>query len=105
VCHCGNKKKKELKERWHKCDSCGISAQRDLYSAFLAQYVEDNILDTSEAKLSWASADILLEQAVSSLNKTATRKTCLSSFGLGQSQSGLLVKKESIPNKALDVVA
>ena len=70
-----------------------------------ARFVENNRLDTSQAKAAWASADILLEQAVSSLNEAASSKVRLASFGLGQSQSGLPVKKESIQDKALDVVA
>jgi transposase len=31
-CHCGAVQKKPLRQRWHVCD-CGVSAQRDLYSA------------------------------------------------------------------------
>ena len=104
-CQCGNQKKKLLKDRWHHCDVCGIKAQRDLYSAYLAEFVEENRLDTSQAKQAWASAGTLLEQAVSSLNETANSQTCLASFGLSQRQSGLLVKKESAKGETLDVVS
>lgn len=104
-CHCGNKRKKALKERWHDCQRCGIRAQRDLYSAFLACFVQDNKLDSSQALCAWPGAGILLEQAVSSLSETTTSKTRLASFGLGQSQSRLSVKKESVSSEALDVVA
>ena len=39
-CHgCGQFVPKPLWQRWHHC-SCGVSAQRDLYSAFLAAYLE-----------------------------------------------------------------
>jgi hypothetical protein len=39
-CHgCGAVVKKPLWQRWHECP-CGISAQRDLYSAFLAAYLD-----------------------------------------------------------------
>ncbi|GHO48545.1 AAA family ATPase [Ktedonospora formicarum] len=40
-CHgCGTKVKKSLSERWHHC-ACGIGPiQRDLYSAFLAAYLD-----------------------------------------------------------------
>ncbi len=39
-CHgCGQYVKKPLWQRWHECP-CGISAQRDLYSAFLAAYLD-----------------------------------------------------------------
>jgi len=105
TCQCGNKQKKQLKDRWHNCSICGIHAQRDLYSAHLARFVNENRLDTTQALVAWAGADILLEQAVSSLNKTAIGGFCPASFGLGQSQSGLPVKKKSVQHKALDGVA
>ena len=95
MCHCGNKQKKTLKERWHKCKICGVTAQRDLYSAFLARFVENDKLDISQAKKAWASAGILLKQAMSNLNKTTIGKDRLASFGLDQSQSGCLLKKKS----------
>ena len=39
-CHgCGEYTKKPLRQRWHECP-CGVSAQRDLYSAFLAAYLD-----------------------------------------------------------------
>ena len=39
-CHgCGASVKKPLWQRWHEC-ACGVSAQRDLYSAFLASYLD-----------------------------------------------------------------
>lgn len=39
-CICGEHKKKSLSERWHIC-SCGVKCQRDLYSAYLACFVEE----------------------------------------------------------------
>jgi len=105
TCQCGRREKKALKERWHLCPLCGIQAQRDLYSAYLACFVTDNRLDTHQACKAWAGGGMLLEQAVSNLNKTAMGKVCFASFGLGQSWSGSSVKKESIQHKALDVVA
>ena len=104
-CQCGAKHKKKLNERWHKCSACGVNAQRDLYSAYLARFVKENRLDTSQALESWAGAGALLEQAVSDLNKVAIGKFRLASFGLGQRQSGLPAKVESMQNNALDVVA
>jgi putative transposase len=38
VCQCGRRAKKPLSLRWHECP-CGVSAQRDLYSAHLARFV------------------------------------------------------------------
>ena len=66
-CHCGMRRKKKCSERWHNC-SCGVCAQRNLYSAYLARFVEDDELDTSQALLAWAAAEPLLERAVSRLN-------------------------------------
>jgi len=39
ACHCGRYEKKKLATRWHKCP-CGVKAQRDLFSAYLACFVE-----------------------------------------------------------------
>jgi putative transposase len=103
ICLCGSVKKKPLKERWHKCD-CKIEAQRDLYSAFLARYVKEDILDICQAKKAWPSANRLLEQAMSRLKQTASGGQKLSSFGLNQSQSGSPVKDGSIISDTQDVV-
>ena len=52
-CKSGKLKKKELTERWHIC-KCGATAQRDLFSAFLARCAEKKddtyILDTSKVE-------------------------------------------------------
>ena len=50
--------KKALKDRWHECHSCRIKAQRDLYSAYLACFVQDNELDTSQAQADWTGVGI-----------------------------------------------
>jgi len=104
VCQCGAKQKKKLKERWHNCPKCGINVQRDVYSAHLACFVESDRLDADQAKRAWSGADILLEQAVSNLDKTAIGKARLASFGLDQRQSGSSAKVGSIQHEALDVV-
>lgn len=84
MCHnCEKAEKKTLKTRWHVC-SCGIIAQRDLYSAFLAKHTKDDILDISQCKKNWPSANRLLEQAISRLKQTAIGKKKLASFGLNQ---------------------
>jgi putative transposase len=38
TCPCGRVKKKARSQRWHECP-CGASAQRDLFSAYLARFV------------------------------------------------------------------
>ena len=78
---------------------------RDLYSAYLAHFVKEDRLDTPHAVEAWAGAGILLEQAVSNLNKTAISGARLASFGLDQRWSGLSAQEESVRHKALDVVA
>jgi putative transposase len=49
ICHnCGTTRKKSLSERVHHC-SCGIHAHRDLYSAYLARFVDDDHVDLAQA--------------------------------------------------------
>lgn len=64
TCLCGTVKKKKLSERTHRCD-CGITAQRDLFSAFLGTYVTRTItagghslglLDASHAHAAWITS-------------------------------------------------
>ncbi len=40
TCICGRRQKKPLSQRWHRC-SCGTSAPRDRFSAFLGLYVHE----------------------------------------------------------------
>ena len=87
TCHCGSVKKKPLSQRWHTCE-CGVSAQRDLYSAFLAMHVAGENLDTCRAEKAWPGAEPLLDLAVSRYKQTA-KDTASGrvSFGYGRSQS------------------
>jgi putative transposase len=69
TCHgCGTVEEKPLSQRQHICD-CGIEAQRDLYSAFLATCVvphDDTYrLDAALAHERWAGAEPLLRAASS----------------------------------------
>ena len=105
TCVCGNKEKKPLRQRWHHCSNCGAIAQRDLFSANLARYVDNHRLDISQAKEAWTGVDTLLAQAVSKLNQTTIgNSNRIASFGLNQSLSCLPVKEESTICKTLDVV-
>lgn len=68
MCQCDRKVKKKLSARWHNC-TCGVSAQRDLYSAYLARHVkEDNTgkyyLDTDSATNEWPAAQPLIASAI-----------------------------------------
>jgi putative transposase len=81
VCHgCGQKVKKPLSQRQHKCD-CGIVAQRDLYSAFLAMCVENNTLDVDRAKAAWSGVETLLRVAFSDQNQLARVRQMSSRVG------------------------
>jgi transposase len=81
TCICGSVEKKPLKQRHHIC-LCGAEAQRDLFSAFLARYCHDDILDINQAKLAWSAAVPLLKRAMSRLTQTANREHLPASFGL-----------------------
>lgn len=81
TCVCGKGVKKKLSERWHICD-CGVTAQRDLFSAYLARYVENKKLDTRKALTGWPGVHLLLEWTVSQLQETANDGVYPASFGI-----------------------
>ena len=103
TCICKRKQKKKLSERWHRCP-CGVIAQRDLFSAYLARFVEKDKLDISQAKQAWVAAQPLLQHAISRLNQQAIGKSRLASFGLGQRQSLSHAKENRRDVEAIDVV-
>jgi putative transposase len=103
TCHsCGTVEKKPLSQRWHVCD-CGIEAQRDLYSAFLAQCVEGERLNADRAKAAWSGVDLLLQAALSDIQPVSGRHLP-SSFGLGQSRNRSPVKASVNVSETQDVV-
>jgi hypothetical protein len=65
-CHgCGQRVKKPLWQRWHHC-SCGIGpVQRDLYSAFLAAYLDpaDPVPSCAQYVIPWEGAEARLRAA------------------------------------------
>jgi putative transposase len=83
-CHCGAVQKKPLRQRWHGC-ACGVSAQRDLYSAYLARFVNHNssVLKTRQAEDAWRRGEPLVQAAAqhATLNQRASGRQPLSSFG------------------------
>lgn len=104
VCLCGQVKKKSLSERWHICD-CGVVAQRDLFSAFLASCVEDEKLNAELANRLWVSGmDTCLRAALSKC-QPAIGEGFPATFGLRRSQSGSPVKVWMKAGKVWDVVA
>lgn len=63
----------KLSQRWHVLrDGSGQVVQRDLYSAYLALFVQADGLDASRAQEAWAVAYPLLAHAASNLVKAAS---------------------------------
>ncbi len=79
TCLCGQKHKKRLSERVHACD-CGVTMQRDLFSAYLARFVEDDALQVTKAAESWSGAEPLLRTAWkrATQNQPASRRSSVS---------------------------
>jgi putative transposase len=105
-CHlCEEYVKKPLSQRWHTC--CGIDMQRDLYSAYLAKYVDVNTgsLDTARARMLWPGLEPVLREAVSRAYQSASGRTVPASFGVGnRRQSGSPVKHKVTVTEAADAV-
>jgi transposase len=84
TCQCGRVRKKKLSQRVHRCE-CGVVAQRDLYSAFLAKHIEPDtfVLQVSQLLVDWQSVELRLWAAwrTASENKPATGRILPSSFG------------------------
>lgn len=103
TCHCGRFHKKKLSERWHVC-KCGVEAQRDLYSAYLARFVRDGKLNAADAAKHWRGAESLLQTAFEKI-KSANRKALPASFGVNRRQSRSSAEKGIAKSEAANVVA
>lgn len=93
TCHCGIVNKKTLRQRWHIC-ACGVEAQRDLYSAYLASFVEKDKLMVDQAKKAWSGMDIALSTAMSDLKRSRS-KPMPASLGLKKPGSENVVRTVS----------
>jgi putative transposase len=99
TCHCGRIKKKARSERWHACP-CGANAQRDLFSAWLARFVDPDtsLLSVGQAHAAWPGWEPTLQAAYEQAihNQPARGRRLPAAFGrrpgAGPSQSGSLAK-------------
>jgi len=90
-CHgCDSYAKKKLSERWHEC-ACGIGpVQRDLYSAFLACYLDLRTFVPSIAPASWESAETRLQAAMEDVVQRAKAGEALpQSMGMPRARARL----------------
>ncbi|MGO8946370.1 MAG: zinc ribbon domain-containing protein [Ktedonobacterales bacterium] len=65
TCQCGQIKKKPLSLRVHECEVCGVHMQRDLYSAYLIQFIDPDthLLYADQAVAAWPSREPVLRAA------------------------------------------
>ncbi len=101
TCHqCGAVHQKPLRQRVHAC-GCGVIAQRDLYSAFLARHTNaEGQLHAGQARRAWPGAEALLRAAWSKATQPANGRRKPATFGTlpwAWSQSGSLAQ-EGIAN-------
>lgn len=110
TCHCGARVKKRLSERWHRCP-CGVSAQRDLYSAYLARFVhpDTSLLEVGQAREAWPGRELVLQAAYAQAirNQPASGRPLPSSFGarVRPSPSGSPAAGRPAKAKSRDAVA
>jgi hypothetical protein len=83
VCLCERERKKSLSERWHDCP-CGVRMQRDLFSAYLAVFVqeEDPGVDRAAAAAAWSGTEPFLRAALGEV-QPAREGNLPRSMGLG----------------------
>ncbi|GHO60160.1 hypothetical protein KSB_86350 [Ktedonobacter robiniae] len=92
-CHgCGKKAKKPLSQRWHQC-ACGVGpVQRDLYSAFLAAYLDpaDPIPSCAQYQRYWEGAEArLLAAHERTLQRAKEGQALPRSLGLARARARL----------------
>jgi hypothetical protein len=94
-------KKKPLSLRVHNFrDGKTAPVHRDLYSAFLGLYVENDLLDASQVRSAWTGAEPLLRQPVSSLPTIHKLKFSQEGSPVETRQSGLAAEDQSMRRPA-----
>lgn len=109
TCHCGRRKAKRLSERVHRCE-CGVTAQRDLYSSYLARFViggETDLLQAKQALEAWWGAEQLLRTAWQAALKTnqRVRGALPASFGFLPESELIVPEGKSVAIDSQNVVA
>ncbi|EFH79902.1 transposase IS605 OrfB [Ktedonobacter racemifer DSM 44963] len=92
-CHgCGKRVKKPLSQRWHQCE-CGVGpVQRDLYSAYLAAYLDpaDPIPSCARYQGYWEGAEACLMAAHErAIQRAKEGQTLPRSFGIPRARARL----------------
>jgi hypothetical protein len=88
----------------HTC-VCGAQAQRDLFAAYLARFVQDGQLCVAQAQKAWQGAEQLLHAAHKASFNSASGGACPSSFGPQPEKRESAEKKSTKPrDKGLDDV-
>lgn len=108
TCQCGRVKKKKLSQRVHECE-CGVVAQRDLYSAFLAKYIDPdtNVLQVDRVLDAWCSVEPHLWAAwrTATEKQPATGGLLPSSFGSCPEIEWVAAESFTKVSKSQDAVA
>ncbi len=100
----GEYKKKTLSERWNYFPD-EPRVQRDLYSAWLARFVERDMLDASQCDVHWAAAGPLLRRAASSKNQSASGMGSALNHALPGVRVDRPSQRAGRRNEAVDAVA
>ncbi len=93
TCLCGRQAKKALSQRRHDCP-CGVSAQRDLFSAYLACFVievdDTHVLGVGQAAMAWPRSESIVQTAHrTALQAAKADNIVVGSFGMSsRTQSG-----------------
>lgn len=88
--------KKSACQRWHTFDD-GSRVQRDLYSAYLARFVDADTLDARQCEQHWPAAEPRLQRAASKATPSASTT--------GSPRSSRLRRRSGSPAKASSGVA
>jgi len=110
TCLCGAIKKKQLSQRTHRC-ACGITAQRDLFSAFLGLFViriahpdrpgeYQDVLDLDHANQAWSAAHETEWMPKKSTSTTAVHKRRGQGRPSGRSMARITKRRKARSDRA-----